>query len=129
MPYKDLETARRTDRERYWANRDRELARGRAYRASHQRQAVDRRYRESHREERRAYQSNYDLAHRAENNERERDRRRRKPEYMRAYRKVFVDCFGHRIYLMNMPPEVKNLGLLLKQTRQAIRERQKGVTP
>lgn len=71
----------------------------------------------------------YRASHRKEASARTRAWRQSHPEQHRAYRRAFMGCAGDTINLNTLPPELKELALLLKRARQLIRNQKEGTTP
>ena len=127
MPYSDPALKRAWSRAYRAAHREEERARSRAYRAAHREKyrAWSRAYRAAHREECRAYWAvrnageegrAYYAAYRAAHRE---ERARTDAAYGAA-----VLCVGgERINFNTLPPELREVAVLLKQTRKAIRTR------
>lgn len=139
----------------YLANTEKCRERSRLYREKHKDhcRANWQAYREANRERRNAYQREYNKTrgkevsraywarHHPNASKRrsgepgispQESRRRwnaRNSDYTREYqRENFLSVNGHRINLNTMPPELKELGLLIKRTRQLIKTNRRGVT-
>jgi len=116
-----------------------------AYRAAHPEDPAKRRvrdcaHRDAKREELKAYSRAYYAAHREQGRDYAKARNAAHPEYQRVYRAAHkeqrrayaaaeMELGGERVNVNTMPPEFREVALLLKQARQVIRNQRTGGTP